>query len=106
MAVSLTEVLRNYSLSLGFNLMGVMPAKELNQDELAMFRWLDEGKHGDMAYLARDPHRRTRPEQVLSGVKSIIALGMSYFQKGEVRRHGGEPKGRIKIKGTLPFDSA
>lgn len=95
MADTLTDVLRNHALSLGFNLMGVMPAKELNQDELAMLRWLDEGKHGDMAYLGRDPLRRTRPKNVLLEVKSIIVLAMNYFQNGKAERTSGGPIGRI-----------
>ena len=95
MADSLTDILRDHALSLGFSLMGVAPANDLSQDELAMLRWLDEGKHGDMAYLARDPCRRTRPERVLPGVKSIIVLAMNYFQNEEDERTGGPPKGRI-----------
>jgi epoxyqueuosine reductase len=33
-----------------------------------------------MAYMAREPHRRSRPQSVLPGAKSIIVLAMNYAQ--------------------------
>lgn len=41
-------------------------------------RWLDEGRHGEMAYLARNVHKRSDPQQVLPGARSLVALAASY----------------------------
>ena len=59
--------------------MGVAPATVLEQDELALDRWLEGGFHGPMRYMAREPHRRSRPDWVLPGARSVIVLAMNYF---------------------------
>lgn len=40
--------------------------------------WLGQGRHGEMAYLARNAHKRVEPQQVLAGAKSIICLAAAY----------------------------
>jgi epoxyqueuosine reductase len=40
--------------------------------------WLASRRHGEMAYLARTSRKRTDPQQVLPGAKSIITLAASY----------------------------
>lgn len=41
-------------------------------------RWLAEGRHGDMAYLQRNAHKRVDPQQVLTGARTIITLATAY----------------------------
>jgi len=41
-------------------------------------RWLEQGRHGEMSYLARNAPKRTNPDLVLSGAKTIITLATSY----------------------------
>lgn len=53
--------------------------------------WLAAGHAGEMAWLSRNEERRTNPEQVLPGAKSMIVLGMNYFQGNE----SPAPTGRI-----------
>jgi epoxyqueuosine reductase len=40
--------------------------------------WLAEKHHGEMAYLERNAPKRTDPQKVLPGAKSVIALAASY----------------------------
>src|SRR5436190_3568055 len=40
--------------------------------------WLARGEHGEMAYLQRNAHKRTDPQQVLNGARSILTLATSY----------------------------
>ena len=40
--------------------------------------WLSAGRHGTMAYLARNADRRTDPQLVLPGARSLILLAASY----------------------------
>ncbi|MBI5802817.1 MAG: tRNA epoxyqueuosine(34) reductase QueG [Verrucomicrobia bacterium] len=42
--------------------------------------WLEAGQHGEMAYLARNAHKRAEPEQVLAGARSVISLAVSYAE--------------------------
>ncbi len=44
----------------------------------AFERFLAEGQHGDMDWLAREPSRRTDPTTLWSEVRSVIMLGVNY----------------------------
>ncbi|TKB92484.1 MAG: tRNA epoxyqueuosine(34) reductase QueG [Nitrospira sp.] len=41
--------------------------------------WLQRGYHGTMAWMTRDPTRRSDPQLVLPGCKSMISVGMNYY---------------------------
>ncbi len=41
--------------------------------------WLEQRFHGTMAWMARDPQRRSDPAQVLPGCQSMIMVGMNYY---------------------------
>lgn len=43
-------------------------------------RWIAEGQHGDMDWLARDPARRIDPQKVLPGANSLLVFGLNYYQ--------------------------
>ena len=43
-------------------------------------KWLDQGGHGEMGYMERGEEKRCDPQKVLAGARSIIVLGMNYFQ--------------------------
>lgn len=48
-------------------------------------QWLADGRAGEMAWLERNKERRLDPQQVLPGARSVIVLGMNYFQgKSEI----------------------
>jgi epoxyqueuosine reductase len=69
----------------GLSTVGVVSVPvELRRDYY--FQWLDGGQHGEMAWMARDPERRTHPEQVLTEARSILAFGLNYYQPEPDRR--------------------
>lgn len=41
-------------------------------------QWLDDGRHGEMAYLARNAHKRVDLQQVLPGARSVVILAAAY----------------------------
>jgi epoxyqueuosine reductase len=59
----------------GFAAAGALAGRGVGTD-LAQF--LGEGRHGDMAWLARHAERRADPKTLWPEVKSVISLGMSY----------------------------
>ncbi len=65
---------------LGFDVVGITTAQHA-EHEASLLRWLYQGFHGEMDYLARDPERRARPSLVLENAKSIIAVGLNYYTK-------------------------
>lgn len=61
-------------------------------------KWLRDGAAGEMDWLARGEEKRCDPQKVLPGARSVIVVGMSYWQGegniGERKPETGK-KGRI-----------
>jgi epoxyqueuosine reductase len=68
--------------ALGFVLAGVSEARPSDHAEHVR-AWLAAGKHGEMDYLANHLEQRLDPNAMLRGVRSIIAVGDLYTQRGE-----------------------
>jgi epoxyqueuosine reductase len=88
----MNELIRRRALQLGFDDCRVTtadPPQSADQFE----QWLAEGQHGEMAYLARNAHKRVDPRKVLPQAKSIIMLAASY----------AEPQAPIEIRGAKSF---
>ncbi|MHC5002644.1 MAG: tRNA epoxyqueuosine(34) reductase QueG [Planctomycetota bacterium] len=58
---------------LGFALAGVCPA-EPSRRAAELRSWLEAGRHGEMAYLARNVEVRLDPARLLPGVRSILCV--------------------------------
>jgi epoxyqueuosine reductase len=57
--------------------------------------WLAEHRHGDMAYLERNADKRTDPQRVLAGVRTVITLAVSYASRDDCRAPDVEANGRL-----------
>ena len=73
------QALVEFARSLGFALCRVAPASEPPHTE-AFRQWIAEGCAGEMTWLERNAERRTDPQCVLPGAKSVIVLAMNYWQ--------------------------
>jgi len=82
--------LRDRALNLGFAECRVAAARPAAHREL-LEQWIAEGRHGDMAWMARNLERRGDPREVLPGARSIVVLAMNYFQ-------GDRPVARLEGK--------
>lgn len=100
MPSSLTQKILDHARALGFDAFGIAAADYLEQDDHALTQWLAEGRHAGMAYMAREPHRRSRPQSVLPGAKSVIVLAMNYSQEIPSDA-GGETAGHSQTMGRV-----
>lgn len=41
--------------------------------------WIEDGRHGEMQWLERNPNRRCDPREVLPDCKSVICLAVNYY---------------------------
>lgn len=85
-----------FARSLGFDLCRIAPA--VTPPHAAEFRaWLEEGCQGEMTWLEKNAERRTDPQLVQPDAKSVIVLGMNYYQAADADRLGAvkAPRGRI-----------
>jgi epoxyqueuosine reductase len=89
--VSLAPQIKSRALELGFDACGIASAAPSDPGDY-FARWIAEGKAGEMAWLARDPARRSDPGQVLPGARSLVAVGLNYWQpqpaaRGRIARY-------------------
>jgi epoxyqueuosine reductase len=76
--MTLSQRIKEKAYELGFDLIGVAPADRAPHAE-AYRRWLADAYHGQMQWLARSPHRREDPRQVMPEAQSVVVVGLSYF---------------------------
>ena len=73
----LTTRLKSRSRELGFQLCGIAPAIN-SRGFHRLIEWLDLGYAGEMSYLNDRQDAYAHPDSILTGVQSIIMLGMDY----------------------------
>lgn len=77
-----SEKIRQAANSLGFELVGVCsanPPQSIGQLE----KWLADGMHGEMEYMETSFLLRSNLNSILPGVKSVISVGLQYYQPNE-----------------------
>ncbi len=113
--MSLAESIKREALTLGFHAVGISrvtdgappPAFALQSESSLpdpttplphrllsrLEEWLQRGYHGTMAWMTRDPARRSDPQLVLPGCRSMISVGMNYYTDNRANEQPG--MGRI-----------
>ena len=111
----LAETIKREALALGFDAVGISRVAESSQPSAISHRpdsslsdpapllshhlfsrleeWLQRGYHGTMAWMTRNPARRSDPQLVLPGCRSMISVGMNYYTDNRANEQPG--MGRI-----------
>ncbi len=76
------EIFRKRARELGFDDCRITTAKP-PESGTHLQQWLAERRHGEMAYLERNAHKRLDPQQVLPGAKSMVVLAASYHSESQ-----------------------
>ncbi|HEX6944981.1 MAG TPA: tRNA epoxyqueuosine(34) reductase QueG, partial [Casimicrobiaceae bacterium] len=75
---------------LGFGAVGIA-GTDLADEEARLLAWLDDGRHGEMQYMARHGVLRARPEELVPGTLRVISVRLDYWP--EAARDAGEVLG-------------
>jgi len=75
---ALLAQLRSHAASLGFSQIGVADV-DLSHAEAGLMRWLDNGFHGSMGYMAAHGLKRARPAELVPGTVRVITARMDYL---------------------------
>ncbi len=78
-ASELTRALRDEAVAIGFHKVAIARAQPLLRDRAALSAWLRGDRHATMAWMARAPEKRSDPELLLPGCKSVVALAVNYW---------------------------
>ena len=79
-----SQKVKQLAYDTGFELCGITTPDVIPDAQKAYRTWLEKKYHADMAYMAKDPDRRTDPKQVLPEARSLIMLGVNYYQPNAV----------------------
>lgn len=91
--MSITEKLRQKASELGFAAIGFARSEPLRDEAERLENWLANGYAADMAWMHREPEKRSDPELIFPGVKTVISGAVNYFTPYEHARD--ESSGKI-----------
>ena len=76
----LSESIKAEAMRLGFNACGIARVSRVDDATAAAFdRWIGEGRHAGMDYMARHGDARYHPDHVLPDCRTIVSLAMNYY---------------------------
>ena len=75
---NLTQDIKRWGMELGFQQVGITDT-QLDEDEINLLNWLNNGMHGEMTYMERHGTQRSRPADLLPGTLRIISVRMDYL---------------------------
>jgi epoxyqueuosine reductase len=84
---NLSRKIREYAISLGFDLIGIAPSKELTDHQTIIANWISEGMNADMTFISHDVVKRINPGSQVDNARSVIVAGMNYFPS---EKQGGD----------------
>lgn len=74
-----SELIKQQALSLGFFACGIVNAGFLKDQESRLKKWLNDQRHGEMAYMANHLNKRLNPSQLVEEARSVIVVLQNYY---------------------------
>ncbi|CAN5844404.1 tRNA epoxyqueuosine(34) reductase QueG [soil metagenome] len=110
-----TRKLKEKAFEVGFHKIGIVRAENLQDEGEHLRQWLEKDFHGEMKWLEREPEKRSDPNLLFPGVKTVVVVALNYFtpheheennEKGKVSRYawGDDYHDVVKEKLRLLFD--
>jgi len=75
-----SQKIKDFAKSIGVDLIGIAPALPDEQGQKHLQEFLDKQRQGNMTYL-EDAFKRTHPQELLPGVKSVIVIAVNYYRE-------------------------
>jgi epoxyqueuosine reductase len=88
-----SDRIKQLATASGFDLCGVTTPDVIRDAEKRLNEWLAAGHAGEMDYMSRALERRIDPRQLMDNVRSVIMLGLNYYQQDTERTPPGQ--GRV-----------
>ena len=94
--LSLCEGIKQKAKEIGFQKVGIVEAASLTDEGSRLNDWLNKGFHGKMAWLAREPDKRSDPRLLFPEARSVIVVLLNYYtdhqheestEKGKLSRY-------------------
>ncbi len=79
----LSYKIKKWGQELGFQQVGISDT-DLHEAEQHLSTWIEQGFHGEMAYMQKHGLKRSRPDLLQPGTKSIISVRMDYLPEAQI----------------------
>lgn len=76
---ALSDYIKKRAIDLGFLDVGFSKAEFMNPEAARLEKWLADGHHGTMNYMANHFDKRVDPTKLVPGAKSVISLSYNYY---------------------------
>jgi len=88
-----SDQIKQKAAEIGFQKVGIVRAEPLGRESSQLDDWLERGFHGNMAWLEREPGKRSDPTLLFPEARSVIVALLNYFTPHE---HADDPtRGKI-----------
>lgn len=95
-ASDLKLIAKEYAVELGFDLVRVASAQEFTQDRAITLERVRAGLMDGLPwYSEKRVNRGARPQELLPGARSIICLGLNYYQPESADAQTSRPVGKV-----------
>lgn len=84
--------IKSKAAEIGFQKTGIVPVAALSAEGERLAEWLSLGFHGEMAWLEREPDKRSDPSLLLPGAKSVIVVAINYYTPNKHEANGDQGK--------------
>ena len=85
-----SDLVKKLAFTCGFDMGAITTPEILEDDKDRLSLWMKHGYHGEMKWIEKSFEKRTNPEKVLKNVKSIIMLGINYYQTNSEKIPNGK----------------
>lgn len=75
----LTTEIKREAMRLGFDSCGISKAEKLDAEAVILEAWLNQNRHGKMAYMANYFDKRIDPRLLVDGARSVISFAYNYY---------------------------
>ena len=82
-----TNLIKSAAKDLGFLSCGISKAEFLEEEAPRLEQWLQDGKHGKMAYMEKHFDKRLDPRLLVPGAKSVVSLLLNYYND-DIQKEG------------------
>ncbi len=90
---SFSERIKQKAVEIGFQKVGIVAAEPLVDEGVRLNEWLDKGFNGEMAWLEREPEKRSDPRLLFPNARSVIVVALNYHTG---HKHAEDPaKGKL-----------
>lgn len=86
--VQLTHFVRKQALHHGADFIGFSKAEFLEDHAPRLEQWLQENRHGEMAYMENHFDKRLNPTLLVPGAKSVVSMLFNYFPEQDLAEDG------------------